>query len=45
MILKTRALLVRQQTPAINALRAHLSEMGIVPGAALPICGSGRNRA
>ena len=27
MVLKTRALLVRQQTQAINALRAHLSEL------------------
>lgn len=32
MVLKTRALLVRQQTQAINALRAHLAEMGIVTG-------------
>lgn len=30
MVLKTRALLVRQRTQAINALRAHLSELGIV---------------
>jgi transposase len=30
MVLKTRALLVRQQTQAINALRAHLSELGII---------------
>ncbi len=30
MILKVRALLVRQQTQAINALRAHLSELGLV---------------
>ena len=29
-VLKTRALLVRQQTQAINALRAHLSEFGII---------------
>jgi transposase len=29
MVLKTRSLLVRQQTQAINALRAHLSELGI----------------
>lgn len=32
-VLKTRSLLVRQQTQAINALRAHLSEFGIVVGA------------
>jgi transposase len=32
MVLKTRALLVRQQTQAINALRAHLSELGIIAG-------------
>lgn len=32
MVLKTRGLLVRQQTQAINALRAHLSELGIVVG-------------
>ena len=31
-ILKTRGLLVRQKTQAINALRAHLSELGIVVG-------------
>jgi transposase len=30
MMLKTRALLVRQQTQAINALRAHLSELGVI---------------
>jgi transposase len=29
MVLKTRALLVRQHTQAINALRAHLSEFGV----------------
>ncbi len=33
MVLKTRALLVRQQTQAINALRAHLSEFGIIAAA------------
>ena len=33
MVLKTRGLLVRQQTQAINALRAHLSELGIIAGA------------
>ncbi|RWM46996.1 IS110 family transposase [Mesorhizobium sp.] len=32
MVLKTRGLLVRQQTQAINALRSHLSELGIVAG-------------
>ncbi len=31
-VLKTRGLLVRQQTQLINALRAHLSELGIVVG-------------
>jgi transposase len=30
MVLKARDLLVRQQTQAINALRAHLSEFGII---------------
>jgi transposase len=30
MVLKSRALLVRQQTQLINALRGHLSELGIV---------------
>jgi transposase len=32
MVLKTRDLLVRQKTQAINALRAHLSEFGIIAG-------------
>lgn len=32
LVLKTRGLLVRQQTQAINALRAHLSELGVVVG-------------
>jgi len=32
MVLKTRALLVRQQTQAINALRGHLSELGVIAG-------------
>lgn len=32
LVLKTRGLLVRQQTQAINALRAHMSELGIVAG-------------
>lgn len=30
MVLRTRALLIRQQTQAINALRGHLSELGVV---------------
>jgi transposase len=29
-VLKTRELLVRQRTQAINALRAHMSELGII---------------
>lgn len=33
MVLKTRALLLRQQTLAINALRGHLSELGIIAAA------------
>lgn len=32
MMLKTRALLVRQRTQTINALRAHLGELGIIAG-------------
>ena len=32
MVLKTRDLLVRQRSQAINALRAHLSELGIIAG-------------
>lgn len=32
MVLKTRALLVRQQTQVVNALRSHLSELGIIAG-------------
>lgn len=32
MVLKARALLVRQRTQSINALRAHLSELGIIAG-------------
>ena len=32
MMLKTRALLIGQRTQAINALRAHLSELGVVAG-------------
>lgn len=30
MVLKTRALLLRHQTQTINALRGHLSELGII---------------
>lgn len=33
MVLKARELLVRQQTQATNALRAHLHELGIIAGA------------
>ncbi len=32
-LVKSRALLVRQRTQAINALRAHLAEFGIIAGA------------
>lgn len=35
MVLKTRDLLVRQRTQAINALRGHLAELGIVAGKGL----------
>ena len=35
MMLKTRALLVRQRTQAVNALRAHLTELGIIAGAGI----------
>ena len=35
MMLKTRALLVRQRTQAINAMRAHLTELGIIAGAGI----------
>ena len=35
MVLKTRALLVRQRTQAVNALRAHLAELGIIAAAGL----------
>lgn len=35
MVLKVRELLVRQKTQAINALRAHLHELGIVAGAGI----------
>lgn len=34
-VLKTRALLVRQRTQAVNALRAHLTELGIIATAGL----------
>lgn len=33
MVLKTRALLVRQKTQVINALRGHLAELGIIAAA------------
>ena len=33
MVLKSRALLVRQQTQTINALRSHLAELGIIGAA------------
>jgi transposase len=32
MVMKTREFLVRQRTQAINALRTHLSELGIIAG-------------
>jgi transposase len=35
MVLKTRDLLVRQRTQAINALRGHLAELGVVAGKGL----------
>lgn len=35
MVLKTRALLVRQRTQAINALRAHMAELGIIAAAGI----------
>lgn len=35
MVLKTRALLVRQRTQAVNALRAHLAELDIIATAGL----------
>ncbi|MEY9104572.1 transposase [Bradyrhizobium yuanmingense] len=35
MVLKTRALLVRQRTQAVNALRAHVAEFGIIAIAGL----------
>lgn len=35
MLLKTRSLLVRQRTQAINALRCHLTELGIIAGAGI----------
>lgn len=35
MVLKTRALLVRQRTRSVNALRAHLAELGIIATAGL----------
>ena len=36
MILKTRALLVQQRTQSVNALRAHLAELGIIAAGGLP---------
>ena len=35
MMLKTRSLLVRQRTQAVNALRCHLAELGIIAGAGI----------
>ena len=35
MVLKTRTLLVRRRTQAVNALRAHLAELGIIATAGL----------
>jgi transposase len=35
MMLKTRAMLVRQRTQAINALRCHLTELGVIAGAGI----------
>lgn len=35
MLLKTRSLLVRQRTQAVNALRCHLTELGIIAGAGI----------
>ena len=36
MVLKTRALLVQQRTQSVNALRAHLAELGIITAGGLP---------
>ena len=36
MVLKTRALLVQQRTQSVNALRAHLAELGIIAAGGLP---------
>ena len=36
MVLKTRALLVQQRTQSVNALRAHLAELGIIAARGLP---------
>lgn len=35
MVLKTRTLLVKQRTQAVNALRAHLAELGIIAAAGM----------
>ncbi len=35
MLLKTRALLVQQRTQSVNALRAHLAELGIISASGL----------
>jgi transposase len=35
MVLKTRSLLVRQRTQAVNALRCHLTELGIIAGSGI----------
>src|SRR5260370_40420652 len=37
MVLKTRALLGQQRTDAVNALRAHLGELGVIAGRGLPL--------
>jgi transposase len=36
MVLKTRALLVQQRTQPVNALRAHLAELGIIAAGGIP---------
>lgn len=36
MVLKTRALLVQQRTQSVNALRAHLAELGIIAAGGVP---------
>jgi transposase len=37
MVLKTRELFVRQRTQMANAMRAHMSELGIIPRPAWPV--------